>query len=55
MRSARRRSCTVIPLKPFLHQRAKPDQPVVDADRVQKQQDDDRQEDPARNAHVITP
>ena len=41
--------------EPFSHQRAEPDQPVVDADHVQKQQYDDRQEDPARNAHVITP
>ena len=38
-----------------LRRRAEPDQPVVHADHVQKQKYDDRQEDPARNAHLITP
>ena len=41
--------------EPFSNQRAEPDQPVVHADHVQKQKYDDRQEDPARNAHLITP
>ena len=53
MRSARRRSWTVIPLNAFLHQRPEPHEPIVDAHEVEKQQDDDAQDDPAD--HVDSP